>query len=182
VATVVVLGTAAILGSGSGLIGNYSWPFARQLPPGGWLTEHLVYIAPAKMPAAPLIWFRGDFTSVTLSGHITGSHPSAPVYRSLACPSDWPGPHASLQVTCWLTRAGRRLSDRAAQAEINRIPKAVLYRTGDQAWLSAQHVSYWIGYQPASRYWLFQGLFAAILLALAAMAGLIAVRLVGRRR
>src|SRR5260370_6786195 len=130
------------------------------------------------MRAPALIWFRGDFTSVTESGHISGSHPAAPVYRSLYCPSDWPGPHGTVQVTCWLSRAGRRLSDRAAQAEINRIPKAVLYRTGDQAWLPAHHVSYWIGYQPASRYWLFQGVFAAILLALAAIAGFIAVPLV----
>jgi hypothetical protein len=47
---------------------------------------------------------------------------------------------------------------------------------------SAHRVSYWIGYQPASRYWLCQGIIAAILLAVAAMAGVIAVRLVGRRR
>jgi hypothetical protein len=181
-ATAVALAIAAILGSGSGLIDTYALPVAQQLPPGGWLTEQLVDVAPAKMRAAALISFRGDFTSVTVSGHITGSHPSAPVYRSLYCDTDSPGPHASLQVTCWLSRAGRRLSNRAAQAEINRIPKAVLYRTGDRAWLSAHHVSYWIGYQPASRYWLFQGIIAAILLAVAAMAGFIAVRLVGRRR
>jgi hypothetical protein len=54
--------------------------------------------------------------------------------------------------------------------------------TCDRAWLSAHRVSYWIGYQPGSRYWLFQGIIAAILLAVAAMAGFIAVRLVGRRR
>jgi hypothetical protein len=181
-ATVVVLAAAAILGSGSGLLGNGPWVFVQQLPSKGWLTEHLLDVAPAKMRAAALIWFRGDFNSVTLYGHITGSHPSAPVYRSLYCPSDWAGPHGSVQVTCWLTRTGRRLSSQAAQAEINRIPKAILYRAGDRAWLSAHRVSYWIGYQPGSRYWVFQGIIAAILLAVAALAGFIAVRLVGRRR
>jgi hypothetical protein len=108
--------------------------------------------------------------------------PRGSVRRSLTWPRDWPGPHGSLQVAGWLTVGGQRLSDQDAQKEINRIPVAVLYRSGDRAWLAAHRVSYWIGYQPGSRYWLFQCLFAAILLAFIGAAGLIAVWLAGWRR
>jgi hypothetical protein len=48
-------------------------------------------------------------------------------------------------------------------------------------WLASRHVAYWIGYQPASRYWLFQAAAAVILITVAAAAGFAAVRLASRR-
>ena len=42
--------------------------------------------------------------------------------------------------------------------------------------MARRHITAWFSYQPASRYWLFQGAFAAILLAFTAAAGFAAVR------
>jgi len=97
-------------------------------------------------------------------------------------PNDWPGPHGSLQIGGFFTRAAARLSGLAAQAMVNHVPKPALTSTTRlRAWLAARKIMYWIEYQPASRYWLFQGVLAAILLALAAAAGFTAVQLAGRR-
>jgi hypothetical protein len=95
-----------------------------------------------------------------------------------------PGPPGSIQVASWLTGpGGQRLSPRAAGSLLNKVPEPVMRSVArSQAWVATRHISFWIGYQPASRYWLFQGAAAAILLALAAMASLIAVRLIGRRK
>ena len=41
--------------------------------------------------------------------------------------------------------------------------------------MARRHVTAWFSYQPAGRYWLFQSLFAAILLAFTAAAGCAAV-------
>lgn len=94
------------------------------------------------------------------------------------------GPPGSIQVTSWVTGpGGRRLSPRAAGSLLNKVPEPVMRSvTRSRAWVATRHLSFWIGYQPASRYWLFQGAVAAILLALAAMASFIAVWLIGRRR
>jgi hypothetical protein len=94
------------------------------------------------------------------------------------------GPAGSLQVSGWLTGpAGQRLSGPATQALARQMPAQVQAHPAKllAGWLTARRISIWAGYQPASRYWLFQGIVAAILLALAAAAGLIAVRLAGRR-
>lgn len=180
-AMAVTLAATVIGGSlGSGLITSTATGYWT--PPNSLYRDMLTVAPAATAEDQALIWFRGDFKAVTLSGHITGSDPSAPVYRSLSCPNYWPGPHDSVQLTCWLSQGGRRLSGPAAQALLNRIPKAVLYRTGDRVWLDAHHVRYWIAYQPGSRYWLFQGIFAAMLLALAVAAGVAAVWLAGRPR
>jgi hypothetical protein len=95
-----------------------------------------------------------------------------------------PGPPGSIQVTSWLTGpGGRRLSPRATGSLLNKVPEPVMRSVArSRAWVATRHLSFWIGYQPASRYWLFQGAVAAILLALAAMASFIAVWLIGRRR
>jgi len=105
-----------------------------------------------------------------------------PDIPSMNYPNDWPGPHGSLQIGGFFTRAAARLSGLAAQAMVNHVPKPALTSTTRlRAWLAARKIRYWIEYQPASRYWLFQGVLAAILLALAAAAGFTAVQLAGRR-
>jgi hypothetical protein len=94
-----------------------------------------------------------------------------------------PGPPGSIQVTSWLTGPdGGRLSPRAAGSLLNKIPEPVMRSVArSRVWVATRHIRFWIGYQPASRYWLFQGAIAAILLALAGAAGFTAVRLIGRR-
>lgn len=95
-----------------------------------------------------------------------------------------PYPPGSVQVTSWLAGPyGRPLSPDAEWNLFNSIPDSVfrsLART--RAWVGARHITAWISYQPADRYWIFQVVSAAIVLALAAAAACTAVWLAGRRR
>jgi hypothetical protein len=95
-----------------------------------------------------------------------------------------PYPPGSVQVTSWFAGpGGRPLSPKAELQLFNSIPEFVfrsLART--RAWVGARHITAWISYQPADRYWIFQSVLAAILLAVAAAAGFAAVWLAGRRR
>jgi len=50
-----------------------------------------------------------------------------------------------------------------------------------RAWLASRDIACWIGYQPASGYWLFQAATAVILVTLAAAAGLLAAAAASRR-
>ncbi len=94
-----------------------------------------------------------------------------------------PGPPGSFWVTSWLAGPHGRLTPSQAGTLLDRIPAAVYPSyTKSRAWMNRRHITAWFGYQPASRYWLFQSAFAAILLALAAAAGFAAVRLAGRQR
>lgn len=140
--------------AGTGM--NLSFPFSSPLPA---LTGRLLSIAPISAPVSRPLPF------VEVGGSAT----------------NWAGPGGTWVLTTWYTGPdGRRLSDGAAWTLVNRIggnaPAAVIWRR-----LAARHVAYWLSYQPASRYWLFQAAQAAILAALAAAAGLGAVRLAGRR-
>jgi hypothetical protein len=89
-----------------------------------------------------------------------------------------------VQVTSWFAGpGGRPLSPDAELRLFNSIPESVfpsLART--RAWVGARHITAWISYQPADRYWIFQGVLAAILLVVAVTAGFTAVWLAGRRR
>lgn len=77
---------------------------------------------------------------------------------------------------------GQRLSGRAAQAMLNRIPVPVATTPSRlRTLLASRDITYWIGYQPASRYWLSQAAAAVILITLAAAAGFLAIRAAGRR-
>jgi hypothetical protein len=49
------------------------------------------------------------------------------------------------------------------------------------AWLSAHHYAQWLSYQPAGRFWFFQAISAAILVALAIVFALSTVWLIRRR-
>lgn len=130
---------------------------------GGWASSYLLRADPEVMP--------GGLPPI-----------GGPDIPAINYPQDWPGPHGSVQVGGSFTGAGVRLSGPAASAMVSRIPKPALTSTARlRAWLAARKIRYWIAYQPASRYWLFQGLLAAILLILAAAAGFTAVRLAGRR-
>jgi hypothetical protein len=54
-------------------------------------------------------------------------------------------------------------------------------KVGPLHWLSVHHYIYWVSYQPASRFWIFQVIAAAILVVLAALLVFATVRLVRRR-
>ena len=155
VAALAAMMTIAILGGGSG------WSTAP-------LYRELVRVAPIEQA--------GGLVHILVESDMAGSR------RGIAYPDLWPGPDGSVVVTGWLAADGQRLSAPAAKSLVNRIPAPVVVRPArTRSWLASRHVAYWIGYQPASRYWLFQGAVAAILLALAIAAGFTAVRLVGRR-
>ena len=83
----------------------------------------------------------------------------------------------------WFTGPdGQRLSGQVAQVMLNRIPAPVAtHRDRLRAWLAERRIGYWIGTQPAGRYWLFQAAAAFALIALAAAAALAAIRLFTRR-
>lgn len=94
-----------------------------------------------------------------------------------------PGPPGSYTVANWLAGPHGRLTPSRAGALMNRIPFAVLRDLArSRAWVARRHITAWSGYQPAGRYWLFQSLFAAILLAFTSAAGCASVWLAGRRR
>lgn len=94
-----------------------------------------------------------------------------------------PGPTGSFWVASWFAGPNGRLSPSQAGALIDRIPAAVHPSYArSTAWMARRHVTAWFSYQPASRYWLFQSAFAAILLAFAGASGFAAVRLASRRR
>ena len=81
------------------------------------------------------------------------------------------GPPGSWVLTGWYTGPG---GHRVSAAVVTR-----LVRDSPQgpdgpprlptAWLAQHHLTYWVSYQPASRFWLLQGLAAAVLLAAAAL-------------
>lgn len=63
-----------------------------------------------------------------------------------------------------------------------------LYAGGDgiksvdpASWLSRHHDTFWVSYQPESRFWIFQGLEGVILIGLAALLTVVTVRFVRRR-
>jgi hypothetical protein len=89
----------------------------------------------------------------------------------------------------WFARGGgHALTSLQTNALASRIPQKLLPAANPAArpeslerWLAARHYSYWISFQPGTRYWLFQGVQAALLVALAiALAGL-AIWLLRRR-
>ena len=82
-----------------------------------------------------------------------------------------PGPAGAWLDEGWYTSAGgHRLSDGA----VNQLPNK--HAGTGPAWLTRLHDTFWVTYQPGSRYWLFQlllaggTLLAAVLLAAATIA------------
>jgi hypothetical protein len=147
---------------------------------GGPATRALLATAHLSARGVPTFYVTGD---------VTWSHgvpvASGPVTTLVSEPAGVLGPHGSWQVSGWLIGAdGQRLPARAARMLLSRVPLRISLASPPvrvRGWLAAHHVSYWIGYQPASRYWLFQVAFAAILVLLAAAASFLAVWLIGRR-
>jgi hypothetical protein len=93
------------------------------------------------------------------------------------------GPAGSWVVNGWYVGPhGRRLSLTAGRRITAGIPRRLTSEPGQVAhWLTQHHLTYWVSYQPADRFWLFQGIAAAGLLGLAALAGAATIWLIRRR-
>jgi hypothetical protein len=105
--------------------------------------------------AAPNV---GDLSGGILTIHETAGHST-------------PGPAGAWLDQGWYTDAsGRRLGDGTVNHLLNK------YTGTGPAWLARLHDTFWVTYQPGSRYWLFQlilaggTLLAALLLAVATIA------------
>jgi hypothetical protein len=99
-----------------------------------------------------------------------------------------PGSQVNGPVGSWLVRAwftgpgGKRLDASAASNVIGRMYGGpATGKVGPSRWLSVHHYIYWVSYQPASRFWVFQVIAAAILVVLAALLAFATVRIVARR-
>ncbi len=83
------------------------------------------------------------------------------------------GPPGSLALAGWYSGpGGQRLSGAVAARLTRSIPDplhGVNSLAAVRAWLAQHHLTYWVSYQPAGRFWLVQGLTAACLLAAAAL-------------
>jgi hypothetical protein len=97
--------------------------------------------------------------------------------------SQFNGPVGSWLVRAWFTGpGGKRLSTAAAYNVIGRMYGGPANgKVGPSRWLSAHHYIYWVSYQPASRFWVFQIIAAVILIILAVLLAFATVRLVRRR-
>jgi len=143
------------------------------LPP-GHLTEDLLAVAPVSVPAVPLLSAESHAAGFPGAG-LPGRFSEVNTYP-------WPGPRGSLQVTGWFTGPDRqRMQGHAVQAMLNQIPQPVAtHRARLRSWLATHRIGYWIGVQPADRYWIFQAAAAFALIALAAAASVAATRLFTR--
>jgi hypothetical protein len=93
-----------------------------------------------------------------------------------------PGPPGSLLLRGWYAGPdGRRLTGAPAEALINAYQRSPAGRDW-AAWLSRHHDTFLVSYQPAGRYWIFQGVEAGALLLLALLLGAATVWLVVRSR
>ena len=95
------------------------------------------------------------------------------------------GPMGSWLVRGWFTGPGGRV---LGSEEANKVLDRVLAVGNDRSraemhWLSFHHYRYWVSYQPASRFWIFQGIEGVVVLVLAVLCGLATVRCIrGRAR
>ncbi len=93
------------------------------------------------------------------------------------------GPSGSLLLRWWYAgRSGRHLSHQALEAVFRPVPPRLLDQPAAfTAWLARRHITPWITFQPAGRFWPFQAICAAVLAAAAAAMLLGAIRLDGRK-
>jgi hypothetical protein len=85
----------------------------------------------------------------------------------------------------WITGPGGHELGPTAAEDLQTRMSAAMTNAGKKAdpatWLSAHHYVQWLSYQPAGRFWYFQGIAAAVLVALAIVFALTTVWLIRRR-
>jgi hypothetical protein len=95
------------------------------------------------------------------------------------------GPMGSWLVRGWFTGPGGRV---LGSEEANKVLDRVLAALGNDKsraemhWLSFHHFTYWVSYQPASRFWVFQGIEGMVVFVLAVLCGLATVGCIRGRR
>jgi DDE superfamily endonuclease len=129
---------------------------------------------------------------VTVTLTLASPDGHALIGRSLYLPEDWAVDEerrelagvrgqemsGSWLVSSWLTvQDGQRLS--AASTERFSSEFAASKRDPG-AWLDAHHLGYFVSYQPAGRYWVFQGVECAVLLIVTALAVVVALGVIRR--
>ncbi|HTA08525.1 MAG TPA: hypothetical protein VK836_08450 [Streptosporangiaceae bacterium] len=75
---------------------------------------------------------------------------------------------------------GRILSDAALNQLVAHIPPKVAAANTELTWYAARHVYFWLAYQPASRYWLFQFTELGVLLVVSALLVVLTLRIARR--
>jgi ABC-type transport system involved in multi-copper enzyme maturation permease subunit len=131
-------------------------------------------------------WRLQDFI-LTAAARVTQSSPSGGGFGALntfAVGNGIQGPAGSWLVSGWYTGPGGNILSSTAVG--NLLTRLAADPSGSAqkapgAWLRIHHYAYWISYQPASRFWLFQGAEAAILLGLTVLLAAVTVRLARRR-
>jgi ABC-type transport system involved in multi-copper enzyme maturation permease subunit len=126
-------------------------------------------------------WFLGIAAGVT-RGSPSGTGLGA--LNTFAEPGGIPGPPGSWLVNGWYTGSnGQRLSSAAANSLVNKLlaSRSTVALSNPARWLALHHGAYWISYQAADRFWVFQGAEAGILLAITAAFVIGTIRLVGCR-
>lgn len=87
-------------------------------------------------------------------------------------------PLGTYTVTTYFTGPnGHVLSNAALNQWVARIPAKVAAANGELTWYAARHVYFWLAYQPASRYWLFQFAELGVLLVVSALLVVLTVRI-----
>lgn len=119
----------------------------------------------------------------TLDRHLLSL--GALVTRAPAADGAFVGPASDWLVRSWITGpGGHELGPTAAddlQIRMSAATTSAGKKADPAAWLTAHHYAQWLSYQPAGRFWNFQGIAAAALLALAIVFALTAVWLIRRR-
>jgi hypothetical protein len=124
-------------------------------------------------------WFLGIAPDVT-QGSPSGTGLGA--LNTFVVPGGIPGPPGSWLVNGWYTGPdGQRLSSTAVTSLVNKLYASKSALNNPAQWLASRHDAYWISYQPAGRFWDFQGAEAGILLAITVIFVIGTIRLVNRR-
>jgi hypothetical protein len=134
--------------------------------------------------ALDFVWLHAWFLGITPG--VTRASPSGTglgVLNTFAMPGGIPGPPGSWLVSGWYTgRGGQRLSSVAVNSLVGKLDasKSAGPLNDPARWLARHHDAYWVSYQAADKFWVFQGVEAVILLAVTAIFVIAAIRLIGR--
>lgn len=207
--TLLAAAVAAVTGALGGLLGWYAHPFDVAGVESRWQSG-LFDMTALTLPAWTLFALGAGTLLGALTGRIvTAMATTAATVGGLLIAAFWTldrhllslgalashaasagrvsgfGPAGSWFVRGWITGPGGRELRAAAAGGVQDRMYAAMARTGKKvdpaAWLSAHHYGYWLSYQPAGRFWYFQALTGAVLIASAIVFTLVTIWLVRRR-
>ncbi|MFZ0230246.1 MAG: hypothetical protein WAL41_25625, partial [Mycobacterium sp.] len=85
-------------------------------------------------------------------------------------------------VRSWLTGPGGKVLDTMTTQNISTAYRTSASHLTEAQWLSQHHDTFWVAHQPASHFWIVQGVFGIVLVAVATACVTLAVRAVRARR